>query len=152
MPPSRRKEPVIAGPLPESLALTHGDQIYIAKERLSPGLRNHLFRLAAFQNPEFYKAQAMRLPTYGKPRIVCCAEDHPQHIGMPRGCLDDLQKLLADLHVDTVIRDERYAGTSLDVEFQGELRPEQETAARAMLAHDTGVLSATTERPWWPRG
>ena len=35
-------------------------------------------------------------------------------------------------------------GTVLDVQFQGELRPEQETAARAMLAHDTGVLSATT--------
>ncbi len=144
-PPSRRrKEPPIAGPLPESLELILGDQIYIAKERLPPGLRNRLLRLAAFQNPEFYKAQAMRLPTYDKPRIIGCAEDHAQHIGLPRGCLEDVQKLLADLHIDAVIRDERYAGTPLNVEFQGELRPEQETAARAMLAHDTGVLSATT--------
>ena len=51
-------------------------------------------RLAAFQNPEFYKAQAMRLGTYGKPRIVSCAEDHSAHIGLPRGCLDDLCELL----------------------------------------------------------
>ena len=78
-PPSRRrKEPPIAGPLPESLELILGDQIYIAKDQLPPGLRNRLLRLAAFQNPEFYKAQAMRLPTYDKPRIIGCAEDHAQ--------------------------------------------------------------------------
>ncbi len=42
-----------------------GNEIYIAKADLVPGLRNRLLRIAAFQNPEFYKAQAMRLPTYG---------------------------------------------------------------------------------------
>ena len=142
--PSRRKEIRLDGPLPKSLELVLGDQIYLAKEQLTPGLRNQLLRLAAFQNPEFYKAQAMRLPTYGKPRIICCAEDHPQHVALPRGCLDDVQTLLAELRVEPVIRDERYAGVHLDVRFLGELRPEQETAARAMLEHDTGVLSATT--------
>jgi hypothetical protein len=143
--PSRlRKEAPIAEPLPESVELVFGDQIYIAKDQLPPGLRNRLLRLAAFQNPEFYKAQAMRLPTYGRPRIIACAEDFPNHIGVPRGCLEDVQKLLSDLHVNPVVRDERYAGTPLNVEFRGRLRPDQETAARAMLAHDTGVLSATT--------
>jgi hypothetical protein len=135
---------LIAGPLPQSLELTLGDQIYVAKERLPPSLRNQLLRLAAFQNPEFYRAQAMRLPTYDKPRIIGCAEDHPQHIGLPRGCLDDVQELFSELHIETVIRDERCPGNLLDVEFHGELRPEQEIAARAMLAHDTGVLAATT--------
>jgi hypothetical protein len=68
-PPSRRrKEPSIPGPLPDTLDIVLGDQIYIAKENLVPGLRNRLLRLAAFQNPEFYRAQAMRLPTYDKPR------------------------------------------------------------------------------------
>jgi hypothetical protein len=36
-----------------------------------------LNRLAAFQNPEFYKAQSMRLPTFDKPRVICCAEEFP---------------------------------------------------------------------------
>ena len=144
-PPSRRrKEPPITDPLPESLELVFGNEIYIAKEALPPGLRNRLLRLAAFQNPEFYKAQAMRLPTYDKPRIIACAEDHPHHLGLPRGCLDDLQKLLVDLKIKSVVRDERCAGKPLDVVFHGELRPEQEAAANAMVAHDTGVLSATT--------
>ncbi|MFZ1935858.1 MAG: DEAD/DEAH box helicase family protein [Thermoguttaceae bacterium] len=140
----RRKRPLIAGPLPQSLELTLADQIYVAKERLPPSFRNQLLRLAAFQNPEFYKAQAMRLATYDKPRIIGCAEDHPQHISLPRGCLDDVQELFSELHIETVTRDERCPGTSLDAEFHGELRPEQETAAHAMLAHDTGVLAATT--------
>ncbi len=97
-PPSRhRKEPPIVGELPQTLELVLGNQIYIAKEGLPPGLRNRLLRLAAFQNPEFYKAQAMRLSTYDKPRIIACAEDHPHHIGLPRGCLDDVRRTLTDL-------------------------------------------------------
>ena len=70
-PPSRRHESPIPGPLPEKVELVLADQIYIAKENLPPALRNRLIRLAAFQNPEFYRAQAMRLPTYDKPRIIC---------------------------------------------------------------------------------
>ena len=42
------------------------------------------------------------------------------------------------------MRDERNAGKPLDVKFRGELHPEQAMAARDLLAHDTGVLSATT--------
>jgi len=144
-PPSRhRKEPPIAGELPRTLELVLGNQIYITKEGLHPGLRNRLLRLAAFQNPEFYKAQAMRLSTYDKPRVIACAEDHSHHIGLPRGCLDDVRQALTGLGVRTAIRDERYAGRPLEVAFQGELRPEQQTAADAMLAHETGVLAATT--------
>lgn len=139
-PPSRRrKEPPVIAP-PKSLELIFGDQLYIAKEELSPSLRNRLLRLAAFQNPEFYKAQAMRLSTYGKERIVACAEDFPLHIGLPRGCLEDVQGLLAELKVEPVVRDERFGGRPLPVSFHGQLRPEQKAAAEAMAAHDIGVL------------
>ena len=89
-PPSRRpKAPLIDGPLPETLELVLGNQIYVPKENLPPALRNQLIRLAAFQNPEFYKAQAMRFPTFDKPRIISCCEDFPKHLGLPRGCLDE---------------------------------------------------------------
>jgi superfamily II DNA or RNA helicase len=103
-----------------------------------------LLGVAAFQNPEFYKAQAMRLPTYDKPRIIACAEEHPHHIGLPRGCLEDVRQVLTDLNIRPVIRDERFTGQPLRVTFQGALRPEQQLAADAMLKHETGVLSATT--------
>ena len=144
-PPSHpRKAAPIVGELPPTMELVLGNQIYIAKEGLHPGLRNRLLRLAAFQNPEFYRAQAMRLSTYDKPRVVACAEDHAHHIGLPRGCLDDVRQALTDLGVRTAVRDERYNGSRLDVKFRGELRQEQKVAADAMLGHETGVLAATT--------
>ena len=144
-PPSRRrKEATLPGPLPESVELVIGDQIYVAKESLTPGLRNRLLRLAAFQNPEFYRAQAMRLPTYDKPRIIDCAEDHPHHLGLPRGCLEEVKGVLSALKIKPVISDKRFAGTALSLSFVGELRADQQAAAKAMAAHDLGVLSATT--------
>jgi superfamily II DNA or RNA helicase/very-short-patch-repair endonuclease len=144
-PPSRRRsEPAIVGPLPATLELVLGDQIYIAKDGLNPGLRNRLLRLAAFQNPEFYKAQAMRASTFGKPRVIACAEDHPHHIGLPRGCLDDVCRTLTTLGITPDFRDERNSGSPLELSFRGELRRDQQTAADAMLAHDTGILAATT--------
>jgi len=143
-PPSRRREAPLVGDLPASLELVLGNQIYIPKQELHPGLRNRLLRLAAFQNPEFYKAQAMRLSTYNKPRVIGCAEDLPHHIGLPRGCLDDVRKTLTELGVRMAVRDERRHGSQLEVKFQGELRREQKAAADAMLRHEVGVLAATT--------
>ncbi|MBI4475007.1 MAG: hypothetical protein HY646_20235 [Acidobacteria bacterium] len=106
----RRKDPPIIGEVPANLELVLGNEVYIAKDGLSPGLRNRLLRVAAFQNPEFYKAQAMRLPSYDKPRIIACAEEYPQHIGLPRGCI---QQLLLDLNIMPVVRDERCHGQPL---------------------------------------
>jgi superfamily II DNA or RNA helicase len=144
-PPSRRHaDPPIKEPLPERLELVLADQIYIAKQDLAPPLRNRLIRLAAFQNPEFYRAQAMRLPTYDKPRIVACAEDHPKHFALPRGCLDDVLALLKSLKIQPALRDERFGGQPMRLSFCGQLRPEQQIAGDALLRHDTGVLAATT--------
>ena len=143
--PSRKpKALIIKGPLPDKVSITQGSQIFIDKKDLPPPLINQLIRLAAFQNPEFYRAQAMRLPTFGKPRIICCAEDYPHHLSLPRGCLDELTAMLDAMGIGVHLQDKRNAGESLDVSFNGELRPDQREAADAILAHDTGVLSATT--------
>ena len=51
-PPSRQRgEPPIQGELPRTLELVVGNEIYIAKQGLHPGLRNRLLRLAAFSEP-----------------------------------------------------------------------------------------------------
>ena len=144
VPPSRRCQSPILEPVPESLELIFADQIYIPRENLPPGLRNRLLRLAAFQNPEFYRTQSMRLPTYGKPRIIHCAEEHPLHFALPRGCFDEVGRTLQELKIKMVIRDERFGGVPLNVSFCGTLRTEQQSAAEAMLRYDTGVLAATT--------
>jgi superfamily II DNA or RNA helicase len=55
-----------------------------------------------------------------------------------------MRRVLQELKIKTVIRDERVVGMPLKVSFCGALRPEQKAAAEAMLRHDTGVLAATT--------
>jgi len=85
----RRLEHPIHGDLPDRVTLTLGNQIYVDRSQIPAGLANRLIRLAAFQNPEFYAAQAMRLPTFGKPRVISCAElytkKHRPAAGLP-GC------------------------------------------------------------------
>src|SRR5208283_5492875 len=93
LPPSQKRvERPIPGPFPPAVQIVRANLLYIEKNGLPPAMLNRLLRLAAFQNPEFYKAQAMRLPTYEKPRVIACGQDHPQHIGLPRGCFEDVQK------------------------------------------------------------
>ena len=66
----RPRAPPVTGPLPDAVEIVLGDGIYIAKQDLPPGIVARLMALAAFQNPEFYRAQTMRLPTWGQRRIV----------------------------------------------------------------------------------
>lgn len=135
----------LSGPsMPESLTVTLANLIYFEKAQLPQALANRLIRLAAFQNPEFYKAQAMRLSVWDKPRVIGCAENYPQHIALPRGCLDAAQALLRDNGIRCELRDERYGGESLEVNFAGKLRPDQQSAVAEMLSHDAGVLYAPT--------
>ncbi|WP_157271091.1 TOTE conflict system archaeo-eukaryotic primase domain-containing protein [Azohydromonas aeria] len=134
----------LAGPMPEALTLTLANQIYVEKAALPQALANRLIRLAAFQNPEFYRAQAMRLSVWDKPRVIGCAQNFPRHIGLPRGCLDGVLALLRDNGIRCDLHDERQGGTPIDASFAGLLRPDQEAAVSAMLRHDTGVLCAPT--------
>ena len=144
-PPSRRLSlPRISAPLPERVDAVLGDRIYVPRAGLPPALVNRLIRLAAFQNPAFYSAQAMRRSTFGIPRIVACAELLSHHIALPRGCREALEGLLEDLGIGVHLRDERNAGRRVETAFLGDLTPEQNAAAAAVLAHETGVLAATT--------
>jgi superfamily II DNA or RNA helicase len=144
-PPSRRRSPpAIEGPLPEATTLVRADQIYIPRLDLPSALIARLIRLAAFQNPEFYAAQAMRRSTHDKPRIISCAELTSHHIALPRGCFDAALDLFASLGVSVSIDDRRLAGKPISVSFKGELRLDQEKAIAALSPHDTGVLAATT--------
>ena len=105
---------------------------------------NRLLRLAAFQNPEFSKAQAMRLSTYDKPRVIACGEEFVQHVAVPRGCLTETLALLEAHKIRPEVRDERHAVAAIDAKFQGQLRPLQEEAVAKITAHDEGILCAPT--------
>jgi superfamily II DNA or RNA helicase len=138
------KPTIQAADLPENLEIVIGNEIYIPKNGLPPALKNRLIRLAAFPNPEFYKAQAMRLSTHDKPRLISCCSEHKDYIGIPRGCLEEVRQLFSDLKIRPSFCEELQKGAPLKTKFLGKLRDSQEAAATALLKTDIGVLSATT--------
>ncbi|OPX83617.1 MAG: Type III restriction enzyme, res subunit [Pelotomaculum sp. PtaB.Bin104] len=145
LPPSGKiVDTPILGPIPEKVRIVQSNMIFIEKHSLPPAMINRLVRIAALQNPEFYKAQAMRLPTFGKPRVIACAEDYPRYIGLPRGCLDEVLEMMTEYKINVELEDERFVGNPIDVIFKGELNPLQQAAATALLSNENGILSATT--------
>lgn len=145
--PWKRESPAskkLAGTMPRSVTVTLANLVYFEKAEVPQPLANRLIRLAAFQNPEFYKAQAMRMSVWDKPRVIGCAENYPQHIALPRGCLDAALSLLRENGIAFELRDERIGGQPLDVSFVGSLRPDQESSVAAMMPFDAGVLCAPT--------
>lgn len=145
LPPSNKQnEKPLQGPFPITVRVVFGNLLYIEKEGLSPQFQNRLIRMGAFQNPEFYRAQKMRLSTFGKPRVIGCAEDFTKHIALPRGCLDGLEKFFSSYGITLVLRDERYVGIASPFVFHGMLAPEQKSAASKMLRYDNGILVAPT--------
>ncbi|WP_094554880.1 DEAD/DEAH box helicase family protein [Synechococcus sp. 1G10] len=134
----------LRGPLPTSITLTLADRLYVERSGLPQPLLNRLIRLAAFANPAFYKAQAMRLSVWDKPRVIGCAENFHQHLALPRGCREPALTLLQEQGIGWELVDERQNGSPLELSFTGRLRADQETAVEAMLRHDIGVLQAPT--------
>jgi hypothetical protein len=104
LPPSKsRAEREIPGPFPAQVQVVRSNLVYVEKDGLPPAMLNRLLRLAAFQNPEFYKSQAMRLPTFNKPRVIACGEDLANYIALPRGCIAEVIQLLEAHCIKTVM-------------------------------------------------
>lgn len=129
--------------LPKQLHLVLSNELFIEKAMLPAPLQDRLICIAAFQNPDFYKAQAMRLPVYDKPRIIGCARDYSHHIGLPSGCMDEVVHLLNTLKITYTVQDERLHGQPLACSFRGELREAQQVAMDAISPFDSGVLSGS---------
>ena len=142
LPSGKPRAPRITGPLPTRVAAVLAQRLFVEKAGLPSPLLNQIKRLAAFQNPEFYKRQSMRLSTAMTPRVISCAEDLPQHLALPRGCRPELEELLRGHGVALDVEDQRIQGAPLELRFQGTLTAVQEQAARALVAHDTGVFVA----------
>ena len=124
--------------------ITKADKIYIPLNAVSSKVLNHLKRVAAFKNPEFYSKQALRLSTHSVPRVISCFEISDEYLVMPRGCEDAIVSFLKENSVGYNIVDSTHQGTQISVSFLGKERDDQLSAIDALLPHDNGVLHATT--------
>jgi superfamily II DNA or RNA helicase len=128
--------------LPREVHAVISQRLFLERNGLPSPLLNQIKRLAAFQNPEFYKRQGMRLSTALTPRVIACAEELSEHIALPRGCRPEVEALLNEYGIAFSVADKREKGAALDCCFTGTLTSSQERAAKALLAHDIGVLVA----------
>ena len=140
--PRRPKAVRLPEPVPAEVRVALVQRLFVEKACLPSALLNQIKRLAAFQNPEFYRRQKARLSTALTPRVIACAEERPQHLALPRGCAEDLAELLGSHGATLRVDDRRVEGRAIDARFHGELTPVQQDAVKNLLAHDTGVLVA----------
>ena len=136
--------PMMKTDFPKSIKITRSSGIYIPTENLSAKAVNHLKRIAAFKNPEFYAKLGMRLPVYNLPRIISCSEIKDDYLMLPRGCEEAAVDFFKSNGVEVGIEDKTNPGQRIDVEFMGSLYEEQQRAIEALEAHRCGTLYATT--------
>ncbi len=139
-----KKTEVSKNNFPQKIEVVKANMLFIPKAGISPKALNHLKRLAAFKNPEFYKAQAMRLPTFDKPRIISCSDEITEYLCLPRGCETDIRMLFDEMKTKMLWTDKTNHGKKIDVVFNGTLRDEQPLAVEKMLEYDDGILCGTT--------
>ncbi len=128
--------------LPSEIPMVLANRIYIKKDGLPSQLLNKIKRLAAFQNPEFYKKQSMRLSTALTPRVICCAEIINDYMTISRGCLKELAELCSVNNISLNIQDKRFDGDKAKFNFHGKLTEDQDKAYKKLLEHETGVFVA----------
>lgn len=139
-----KRAPLTSKDFPPMVHVVKADMLYVPEEGLSPAACNRLLRLAAFGNPEFYRAQVMHQSVFGKPRIISLAEERGGYIALPRGAEKRLVELLKESGAFYRVSDERFVGPVIRVSFNGELRDGQAEAVERLLEFENGILSAPT--------
>ena len=119
--------------------------IYVDNTNLNAAMQNRIRRMAAFSNPVFYKNQAIGTSNYDTARWIYLGKDHLSgYIQIPRGLQDELWKNIKQADIDYEMEDERQQGRKINVDFKGELRPEQDKALKELIRYDNGILHAAT--------
>lgn len=129
---------------PSTITITRASGLYIPLAEVSSKVVNHLKRIAAFKNPEFYAKLGMRLPTYNIPRIISCSEIVDDYLWLPRGCEEAAIDFFQENGVSLTIEDKTNAGTPIEATFLGEPRPEQAAAIEELSKHRCGTIYAAT--------
>jgi len=131
-------------PLPPKIKVILRNGLYIPKQGIPSSIYSKMLSIASFKNPEFYKAQAKRMSTHGMKKIICCYEEDPEYLILPRGSFGEFEKILKENSIELELEDHSFAGENIDVNFTGQLTPQQEEAILALKNYENGTLAAST--------
>ncbi len=129
-------------PPPASIRARLGAMLSIERSGLPPAVIAALKHLASIHNPVFYEKQRMRFSTWDTPRFIRCYQEDLEWIHLPRGLVERVVELVAGLGSRLEVTDVRPQHPTVGLGFNGDLRPEQAKAVRAVIAHERGVIVA----------
>lgn len=126
------------------IKIVRANGIHIPLKSMSAKVVRYLKGLASFKNRKYYELLKARKPLYKTPSLISCYEMNGDYLCLPRGCEESVINLAQSSFSAWDEEDLTNTGRKIDVEFVGQLRPEQEDAVQKMLAENNGVLAATT--------
>lgn len=121
--------------------IKQGD-ILIPKSALNDRSCKFIYRLGSLPNPEYYEAQRQRRSVYKVSRIQKLYKEDESFIYLPRGCYEDLIKVLNFFGVDLIIKDNQTMGEMIMVSFKGQLKDYQKDGLDKLMKYDNGLFVA----------
>ena len=118
------------------------NEILVPKAALNDRSVKFIYRLASLPNPKYYEAQKNRVSVYNIPRIQQLYREDESFIYLPRGCYEDLVKVLNFFGVEIIVKDNQTSGEMIMVSFNGKLKDYQKDGLDKLLKYDNGLFVA----------
>ena len=99
--------------LSKRLKMIESGELMIKKNNLTRKNLIQLAHLATFHNPEFYKKQNVRTPTWDTPQFITSASEDEDYLYLPRGLKPKLERLTSKIDFIDQLND----GHKIDVCF-----------------------------------
>ncbi len=141
-PPAATPEVKARHPAPKKIRCEFGASFSIEKSGIPPWMLSQIKHLASLHNPQFYKNEKQRRSNHMTPRFIKCYREDFSHIHLPRGTAEEVETIARNAGSELICVDKRRLPEPITLQFHGCLRPEQEQAMKAVLAHDMGFLVA----------
>ncbi|MBE6133371.1 MAG: DEAD/DEAH box helicase [Erysipelotrichaceae bacterium] len=126
----------------KEIVIIKQNEIVVPKAGLNDRSVRFIYRLASLPNPQYYEAQQQRRSVYNVPRVLKLYSEDESFIYLPRGCYEDLIKVLNFFDVKINLVDKQVNGDLITVSFKGSLKEYQKDGLDKLLKYDNGLFVA----------
>ena len=126
----------------KKIVLIKQNEILVPKAALNDRSIKFIYRLASFPNPKYYEAQKNRISVYNIPRIQQLYHEDESFVYLPRGCYEDLVKVLNFFGAEIIVKDNQTSGEMIMVSFNGKLKDYQKDGLDKLIKYDNGLFVA----------
>jgi superfamily II DNA or RNA helicase len=109
---------------------------------LPPSFLAALKHVASLHNPDFYEKERNRFWTGNTPRLIRCYRETLDQLLLPRGVRPQAEAIATEAGSRLEIIEAYDSTEAVEYEPLATLRPDQQTAVDALVAHELGVLVA----------